>query len=58
MIVNSCATCIHSEYNTKKSKTVHCNVYNNKRHQLEVCDNYDKDMDKLDRIEIYLRGVR
>jgi len=58
MIVNCCATCNYGEYNTKKSKTVHCVLYDNQRHQLEVCDNHSRDTDKVDRIEIYLRGVR
>lgn len=58
MIVNCCATCTYGEYNTKKSKTLHCIYYDNTRHQLETCNEYKRDMDKVDRIEIYLRGVR
>lgn len=58
MIVDCCATCNYGEYNTKKSKTLHCIYYDNTRHQLETCNEYKRDMDKVDRIETYLRGVR
>lgn len=58
MIVNCCATCNYGEYNTKKSKTVHCNLSDTQQHQLELCDAYTRDEDKVDRIHTYLRGVR
>lgn len=58
MIVNCCGTCNHGEYNTKKSKTVYCNLSDTQQHQLELCDDYIRDEDKIDRIQTYLRGVR
>ena len=58
MIVNCCATCNYGEYNNKNSKTVHCNLTDVQRHQLEVCEDHNRDEDKVDRILTYLRGVR
>ena len=58
MIVNCCATCTYGEYATKKSKTKHCNLLDSQQHQLELCDGYTRDEDKVERIITYLRGVR
>lgn len=49
---------MYSEYNTKKSKMIHCYKTDTRHHQLELCENFLKDGEKVDRILVYMRRAR
>lgn len=57
ILVNCCGTCIHSEYQHKKGKTLRCHLFDLIAHQFQICDCHQQDRDKLDRINSYIKTL-